>query len=217
MKYHNYIFLRSKLHPSDLSETELKRNKKEFLKILDGKKEVEVFSYSTLGLKAGTNILLWFQSDNLEKIQDLIAKLLHSKLGKYLKISYSYFGLARETQYSPHSQDYLNTLRKGRDYLIIYPFTKTPEWYQLNFQKRKKLMGGHIDIGMKHPKVEQLLLYSFGLDDQEFIVSYETNDLLEFQSLVMELRSDKVRTFTLNDTPIFTCIYQPWEKALDYL
>jgi chlorite dismutase len=176
-----------------------------------------VNGYATLGLKVNTNILLWLQSDNLDSIQDLTNQLMHSKIGKSLHITYTFLGIARPTQYSPDSQDHKQTDRKGRKYLIIYPFTKTQEWYLLNFKERSKLMRGHIDIGMKHPKVEQLLLYSFGLDDQEFIVSYETNDLLDFQTLVMELRSDKVRAYTKKDTPIFTCIYKPLDKVLDYL
>lgn len=87
----------------------------------------------------------------------------------------------------------------------------------LDFEKRRKLMGGHVSIGKKYPQIEQVLLYSYGLDDQEFIVSYETDDLSLFQSLVMELRSDKVREYTLRDTPVFTCIYKTPEQVLDFL
>ncbi len=78
-------------------------------------------------------------------------------------------------------------------------------------------MGGHVSIGKKHDKISQLLLYSFGIDDSEFIVSYETDDLSAFQTLVMELRSDKVRSYTLKDTPIFTCIYKTPQEVLTFL
>jgi chlorite dismutase len=215
MQYHNYIFLSSKIQ--NLPPNSFKKNRKEFLEIIDQSKEVVINGYATLGLKVGTNILLWFQSDSLESIQDLINQLMHTELGKNLEISYSLLGIARPTQYSPDSQNFHQTNRKGGKYLVIYPFTKTQDWYQLGFPVRKKLMVGHIDIGMKHPNVEQLLLYSFGLDDQEFIVSYETDDLLDFQSLVMDLRSDQVRNYTKSDTPIFTCIYKPLNEVLNYL
>jgi chlorite dismutase len=79
------------------------------------------------------------------------------------------------------------------------------------------LMAGHISVGRKYPQITQLLLYSYGVDDQEFIVSYETDDLSDFQSLVIELRSDAVREYTLNDTPIFTCIYKPLEEMINFI
>ena len=210
MKFHSYIFLSSE--PLKLSLKE----RKDFCRALASKKII-VFSYATLGLKVNTNILLWLQSDSLEDIQDLISNVLHTPLGRKLKIAHTLFGMSRPTQYSKKSDSQVETGRKGGKYLVIYPFTKSTDWYKLSFEKRKSLMWGHIQIGKKHPETEQLLLYSFGVDDSEFIVSYETDELLDFQTLVMELRSDKVRAYTLRDTPIFTCIYKPLEKVLDYL
>ncbi|HSX09656.1 MAG TPA: chlorite dismutase family protein [Candidatus Saccharimonadales bacterium] len=217
MKYHSYIFFNVS---SDLEKVIPSRQvtlKKAFLKELSKDKKVVTYTYATLGFKKNTSILIWFQSDSLESIQDLLNRLMHTKLGMYLKISYTLLGMTRPTKYSSASSSHLDTGRKGGAYLIIYPFTKTKEWHMLSFEKRKELMKGHIDIGRKFPQITQLLLYSYGVDDQEFIVSYETDDLPDFQSLVMELRSDKVREYTLSDTPIFTCIYKSPEEVLNYL
>lgn len=216
MVIHSYIFLSTDLSLQKLPDSVLAKYKKEFLKDLDDE-NVLVNTYSILGLKAGMNILLWLQADSLENIQDLINNLMHTNLGKRLRIVHTLLGMTRPTQYSPKSEGHLATDRKGGKYLVIYPFTKTKEWYQLSFEKRKKLMGGHVSFGKKHPNIKQLLLYSYGVDDSEFIVSYEMDDLLDFQTLVMELRSDKVRVYTKKDTPIFTCIYKPRDKILDFL
>src|SRR6266487_1302631 len=62
--------------------------------------------------------------------------------------------------------------------------------------------------------VRQVLLYATGLDDQEFIVAYETEDLPRFQSLVIDLRATEARRYTLRDTPIFTAIHRPLREAL---
>ena len=217
MQYHNYIFLSSNFGLRNLSQKDLLSYKKEFVKMLKIEKGVLINTFTTIGLKVNTNILLLFQSDSLEDIQNHLNKLMHTKLGKYLTITYTLFGMTRPTQYSPKSIGYLETDHKGGKYLIIYPFSKTKEWYQINYDTRRKLMGGHITFGKKHPKINQLLLYSYGVDDNEFIVSYETDDLSDFQTLVMELRSDKVRAYTLKDTPIFTCIHKSTEKILDYI
>jgi chlorite dismutase len=215
MIYHSYQFFSIKSSFHILTKTKQESYKKEFLKALQEEKHTITFAYATLGLKANTTFLLWFQADTVEAIQDHLNNLLHTNLGNYLKINFSLLGLIRKSQYS--SSDRSETRRKGGAYLIIYPFTKTQQWYKLTFKKRKELMKGHITIGRKYPQITQLLLYAYGIDDNEFIVSYETDDLLEFQSLVMELRSDAVRDYTLKDTPIFTCIYKTLQELMNYI
>lgn len=219
MQYHNYIFLAPRDSLFALSEDKVHRYKEEFLKEMQKEDNVIVYSYATLGLTGNAFIMLWLQSDSIDIIQDFLNTLLHTSLGKHLQIDGTLFGIVRPSQYSRQvsSVETISTQRTGAGYLIIYPFTKTTEWYQQNFEERKSLMKGHIAIGMKHPQIKQLLLYSFGLDDNEFIVSYETDDLSEFQTLVMELRSDPGRKYTKKDTPIFTCIHKPLERILDYL
>jgi chlorite dismutase len=217
MTYHSYIFF--SVHPSfrKMSQFDQKAQKKLFIKTLQKEKNVLTYTYATLGLKVDTAFLLWFQSDSVDAIQLFLNKLIHTKLGLYLMINHTLFGMARPTQYSAQSTGHQHTERKGGKYLIIYPFTKNKEWYQLDFETRRKLMGGHVAIGKKYPQIEQLLLYSFGVDDSEFIVSYEMNDLLPFQSLVMDLRTDKVRSYTQKDTPIFTCIYKSMDEIQDFI
>lgn len=217
MIHHSYILLTPLPTFSSLSEKDRTKYEREFLKAMSSQSEVIVETYATLGLKASTSIMLWLQSMKVDQIQDLIRTLLHTSLGGHLAIAHTLFGMTRPTQYSTSSQAESDTARRDRAYLIIYPFSKTKEWYMLDFETRKKMMSGHITIGKKYPKVSQILLYSFGVDDQEFIVSYETDDLSMFQSLVMKLRSDPVRTYTLQDTPLFLCIYRPPTEVLTYL
>lgn len=215
MTYHSYIFFSIRPSFNKLSNPIKENYKKTFFKELQKEKNVIIYSYATLGLKINTVFLLWFQADSIEEIQNLLNKLMHSELGIYLKITYTLFGIVRKSQYATSGQS--DTRRKGGAYLVIYPFTKTYEWYTFSFEQRKELMKGHIEIGRKYPQITQLLLYSYGVDDQEFIVSYETDDLLDFQSLVMDLRCDKVRAYTLNDVPIFTCIYKTPEELMEFV
>jgi chlorite dismutase len=102
-------------------------------------------------------------------------------------------------------------------YLVVYPFTKTVDWYLLSKATRQGMMNEHIKIGHEYAHIKQILVHSTGLDDQEFMVAYEAEDLLEFQSLVIDLRSTDGRAYTLSDTPIFTCVHRPLGEALDLL
>lgn len=217
MQYHNYIVFSVRHEFHSLPLIKQTAYKKAFLNEFKKEKQVLSETYTTTGLKADATMLIWFQADSIESIQEFLTKLLHTKLGTYLTITYTLFGMTRQTQYSAKATGHLQTERKGGKYLIIYPFTKTKEWYMLDFDTRRKLMGGHVSVGKKYPQIDQLLLYSYGIDDNEFIVSYEMDDLSAFQSLVMELRSDAVRAYTQKDTPIFTCIYRPIKETLTYL
>ena len=75
-------------------------------------------------------------------------------------------------------------------------------------------MNEHIRVGRKYPQITQLLLYSTGLPDQEFVVAYETDDLALFSNLVTALRSTEGRKYTLRDTPIYTSIHQTPEQII---
>ena len=99
-------------------------------------------------------------------------------------------------------------------YMVIYPFAKTKDWYLMSRDERQEMMNQHIRIGHRYPEIKQLLLYSFGLQDQEFVVVYETADLVQFSNLVNELRGSEGRRYTERDTPIFTAMYHRAEETL---
>lgn len=115
-----------------------------------------------------------------------------------------------KTQKSIQEIDPFSSERKK--YLVIYPFVKTAEWYLLKQDTRQGMMNEHIRIGRQYPSILQLLLYSFGLADQEFVVSYEMDSIVEFDKLVYDLRSSDARKYTLRDTPIYTAIYRKIEE-----
>lgn len=125
------------------------------------------------------------------------------------------WGVTRPSQYvgkgSERAIDPLSGER--RPCLVVYPFVKTADWYLLEMEERRRLMGGHIRVGREFPEVDQLLLYSFGLGDQEFVVVYETEDPTRFSALVEALRSTDVRRYTLKDSPVWVGLHVPWDSA----
>jgi chlorite dismutase len=129
----------------------------------------------------------------------------------------SLWGFTRPSQYSKaRSKQEIDPFAETRKaYLIIYPFSKTTEWYLMSRDARQGMMNEHIRIGKQYDDISQLLLYSFGLQNQEFVVVYETDDLARFSDLVNELRDTEARRFTLRDTPLHTAIYHPAEEPLN--
>lgn len=126
------------------------------------------------------------------------------------------WGLTRPSPYVREpSKSALDPLAAERlPYLVVYPFVKTHEWYRLDLEERRRLMGEHIRVGRRYEAVRQLLLYGFGLQDQDFVVVYDTADLGGFSELVGELRGTEARGFTERDTPVWAAVLRGREELL---
>ena len=126
------------------------------------------------------------------------------------------WGFTRPSQYTKtRSRQEADPFAAERlPYLVIYPFVKTTDWYQKSREERQGMMADHIKIGKQYEEIMQLLLYSTGLQDQEFVVVYEMPDALRFLELVTELRSAIARPYTLRDHPLTTALHQPDDAAL---
>ena len=218
MPYHSYVFFDAEQSIYSLPRTKLAKAKKDFAKVIEKRKDVRMQAYATLGFKPGTHFALNLNAVSPDEIQTLIRDLLHTELGPHLCISYTLFGMTHSSQYSPNNPPKEADWNLKHRYLVVYPFTKTIEWHLKPYDERRKIMWDHVQVGKRHSeKISQRLLYSYGIDDHEFIVSYQMDDLEAFQSLVMEMRETESRRYTKNDLPIFTCIHMPLSDALDML
>jgi chlorite dismutase len=217
--YHQYWFYELDRRYRQLPEATRSKLGQSVKKWAKDQGEVEVVPYATVGFKPGTDFTFWVRAHKPEDIQNALRDLLRTPMGEYLTLSASLFGIIRQSTYSnrPQKQDQVIQANERLPYLIIYPFTKTPEWHLLDFDTRRTMMKDHIMIGISHPSIRQCLLYSYGVDDHEFVVSYETPTLDAFQQLVIELRSTEGRRYTQNDLPVYTCIYKPLPDLLAWL
>jgi chlorite dismutase len=169
-------------------------------------------AYSTLGTRADADMLLWMVSEQLEDFQELHASVLRSRMGAHLDTPYSFLAMTKRSQYvDKHvhaDQEGRRTRIKplGRKYLFVYPMVKQRPWYRLPFEERQRAMDEHIRIGHQFPRVKINTSYSFGLDDQEFVVAFETDYPSDFLDLVEKLRAGEASAYTERETPIFTCI-----------
>jgi chlorite dismutase len=185
--------------------------------------EMLVIPYSLVGIRGDCDFLLWRISYDLPKFQEMSSRLLATDLGKYLTTPYSLLAMTKRSTYVREHQhaDQEGTrlkLTPGKfKYLFIYPFVKTRAWYRLTQQARQGMMNEHIEIGHKYPTVRLNTTYSFGLDDQEFVVAFETDKPDDFLDLVMELRQAETSNYTQRDTPIFTCVHGELRQVLDSL
>jgi chlorite dismutase len=181
-----------------------------------------VRSYSLTGIRGDADFMLWQVSDGLEEVQRLATAVYSTAMGPYLSEPYAYLAMTRRSIYrtpegSGEADARLRVQPGGSKYLFVYPFVKTRAWYELPKDVRQEMMNDHITIGRKYPSVKLNTTYSYGIDDQEFVVSFETDSPSDFLDLVMELRETKSSSYTLRDTPAFTCVAMPLADALEAL
>ena len=180
---------------------------------------VVTHTYSMIGLQPGADLLIWRLAPSLDALEGATAAALRTGLGTWLSVHESLIGLIQPSQYvkSPTQQEQSLFEGERSTYLVVYPFTKSTDWYLLGRDARQGIMNEHMRIGHKYPQVRQLLANSFGLDDQDFIVAYETDALPGFVELVRDLRGSDSRRSTVRDTPILTAVHRPIGEILRLL
>ncbi|HXM53822.1 MAG TPA: chlorite dismutase family protein [Candidatus Dormibacteraeota bacterium] len=184
-----------------------------------GRDGVITFTYSMIGLHPGAELLLWRQAGSLDLLEEAAADVLRAGAGRSLHAVHSLLGIIQPSQYVKRPTEQEQSLFTGERsrYLVVYPFTKSTEWYLLGQSARQGIMNEHMRVGHEYPQIRQLLAYSFGIDDQDFLVAYETDDLVSFGNLVRDLRGTESRRSTVRDTPILTCVHRPLVEIMSLL
>jgi chlorite dismutase len=172
---------------------------------------VTTHTYSMVGMQAGADVLVWRLAGRYEDLETAASTALRSGLGRWMTVRESLVGVIQPSQYvkrpTPQEQSLFDGERAR--YLVVYPFTKSSEWYLLSREARQGVMNEHIRVGHEYPQVRQLLANSFGVDDMDFLVAYETDDLAVFGELVRALRATESRRSTVRDTPILVGTHRP--------
>jgi chlorite dismutase len=217
--YVKYTFL--KVDPAWLrrSSDERAADKREFAAACrEFAEEHYLRSYSLVGTRGDCDLMIRAIARSLDAIHELHVLLNQSGLMRWATVAHSYLAMTKESPYSDEPDRPLEP-RAGADskYLIVYPMWKRREWYRLPGEERMRVMREHIEVARRFTGIETNTAYSFGLDDQEFVVAFDADDPAEFLDLVHELRATESSAYTESETPIFTCIRASVERTLDAL
>lgn len=190
------------------------------IKTFNDRKDCQVLTFSTMGMRAEGDFMLWVISENLEAVQELATSIIKTELGAYLTRAHSFLSMTKRSVYldrinPEHPADRIHLIPGKFKYIFVYPFVKTRDWYLLSMEERQLMMDEHIRIGNKYPSVKLNTTYSFGLDDQDFVVAFESDEPGDFLDLVQELRESQGSRHTVRDTPIITGINMTPHEMLD--
>ncbi len=169
------------------------------------------YCYSLSGLRADVDFAVWLKTtEGVGPLQAFERGIRATECGRHLILSHNFISMTKPSPYARGASDAereaLRAYPDGAPYVFVYPMVKTRAWYLLPPEERGRIMRGHIAVGHKYPKVRINTSYSYGIDDQEFIVAFEGDDPAEFLDLVHDLRYTAASSYTLRDTPMFTCV-----------
>ena len=187
------------------------------------KDKFQTLTYSTVGMRPDCDMLLWRICYTPDELQLMNTEIFATGMGGYLETPHNFIAMTKRSQYLiGHEHEGQTDSRGaiipgGQKYIFVYPFWKTRAWYLLPMEERQKMMTEHIRIGHEYPRVKLNTTYSFGLDDQEFVVAFESDYPSDFLDLVQRLRESQASAYTLKDTPIFTCIRTTIDEMLQRL
>jgi chlorite dismutase len=162
--------------------------------------------YSTVGFRADTDVMLWLVATSPEAVQDALIAFGRTRAGRELERTWSFMGVVRPAEFSP---DHAPAFVKGeppRRYLCVYPFVRTPEWYLLPSEERAALLREHGEIGRGFPEVLANTTSAFGINDWEWILAFEADELDRIVECIRALRGARARRFTKEEVPFVTGI-----------
>ena len=171
-------------------------------------------AYSTVGLRADADLVLWLVAPSIELIQDLTVALRRTDLGRRLELSHAFTGIVRPAEFT---RDHAPAFVKGeapRRFLCVYPFVRTPEWYLLPPEERAALLREHGEMGREFPDVLANTTSAFGINDWEWILAFEADDLGRIVDCIRRLREAEARRYTKVEIPFVTGIRKDVPEAL---
>jgi chlorite dismutase len=204
-----------------LEAAKREQGKKQLLAIFEANTQEHLMrSFGLYGLRSDCDFMLWQASYAIEDLQRVSSKIRCSVMGPYVRESQAFLSMTKRSVYIGKNARGVHDPRlvitpEDKKYLFVYPFVKTRAWYALPLEHRKRMMNEHIRVGLTFPSVSLNTTYSFGLDDQEFVVAFETDVISDFLDLVQQLRETEASRYTLRDTPMFTCVAQPLQEILE--
>ena len=179
-----------------------------------------LFSYSLVGFDSKADLMFWRVGDSLDAIQEMTAKLYRTNFGSYLETVNNYLAITKKMMFisaDSHEsvQDRYHVKAGTRKYHFVYPCAKHSDWFAKSDEERSALVEENFMVGRKFENIRIHLTHAFGFSEQEYIVSFETDEPKDFLALAEELRETAASKFTLRGMPIYTCRQRSLMECLD--
>ena len=215
----NFMFFRVNPEWRKLDATTKAEYKAEFRSVYDGfNKDFLLFSYSLVGFDSKADLMFWRIGTSLDLIQEMTAKMYRTNLGSFFETADNYLSITKRRLFVTDSaEDRVHVNAGEKKYLFVYPCVKNRDWYEKTDEERDMLIEENFMVGKRFSNIKIHMTHAFGFSDQEYIISFETDEPKDFLALAEELRETPASKFTLRGMPIYTCRQKPLMECLDAL
>ena len=215
----NFMFLRVTPDWRKLATETKEAYKHEFQNVFDSfRDEFLLYSYSLIGFDSKADLMFWRVGSSLDLVQDMTAKLYRTGLGSFLETTDNYLSVTKRMMFvDGPREDRLRVRAGSTKYHFVYPCAKHRDWYKMPLDERDALIEENFMVGKKFPNIKIHLTHSFGFNDNEYLISFETDEPKDFLALAEELRQTPASKFTLAGMPVYTCRQRSLIECLDAL
>ena len=218
----NFMFLRVHADWRKLNAETKRIFKSEFQSVFNKYNEhLLLYSYSLVGFDSKADLMFWRVSTSLDLIQEMTAKLYRTNLGSYFETTDNYLSFTKKRMFVAAGEnvheDRFHVAAGAKKYHFVYPCAKTGEWYSKSVEERDVLIEENFMVGKKFENIKIHMTHAFGFSEQEYIVSFETDEPKDFLALAEELKQTPASKFNLRGMPVYTCRQRSLMECLDAL
>jgi peroxiredoxin len=161
-------------------------------------------AYDIRGFRGDAELLLWVHAPLAEDVQKALADFARSSFGSFFQPTWSAMGLHRPAEFNRSHVPGFMLGKEPADWLCMYPFVRSYEWYLLPEQERREMLVEHGKAGSAFPEIISSTVASFGLGDYEWLLALESNNLHEIVDMMRDLRYTEARLHVREEIPFFT-------------
>lgn len=183
-----------------------------------GEQGVEIRgTYDLAGMRADADLMVWWHAPSIDQLQNAYSQLRNSALGRNLKPTWSVSALHRPAEFNKAHVPAFIAGEEPRDYVCVYPFVRSYEWYLLPDEERRFMLAEHGKMARDYPDVRANTVPSFALTDYEWILAFEGDDLYRVVDLMRHLRGSTARRHVREEVPFFTGRRKPIAEIINHL
>lgn len=215
----NFMFFRVNPEWRKLDDNTKRVLKSEFQRVFEKFRDAFLlFSYSLVGFDSKADLMFWRIGTSLDLIQEMTASLNQTDLGSYLEMTDNYLSATKRMMFvGEEAIDRTRVQAGAANYLFVYPCAKDKDWLDIPAAEREAMIEENFMVGKKFPNIRIHMTHAFGFSEQEYIISFETDEPRDFLALAEELRQTAASRYTVRGMPVYTCRQRPLMDCLDAL
>jgi chlorite dismutase len=173
--------------------------------------------YTVSGYRHDADLLLWLVGPTADGLQDALIEFRRSPLGLALDPFWSAIGVHREAEFAKGHTPAFYRGEEPRDYVCVYPFVRSYDWYLLAPHERAAMLAEHGRMAQAFPQVRANTVSGFALGDYEWLLAFEADELTPIVDLMRHLRAAEARRHTRYELPFLTGRRRPLADAVAVL